>query len=173
MDIGEAINRSTKDIVKSLVLWVGIFIPIVNFWAIGYFLDVIKTTKKKTIPEFDWVNQFIEGIKGFVIIAIYMFVAVILAIVLMMVGAMLNSGIIVMLASVLSMLIYLVFGLYGFAGLLKFAVTRNIMDGFAFGALTKRVLSVDYYITIIGAAILGWVPVIGPMYSATIYGQLD
>ncbi|MCC7570101.1 DUF4013 domain-containing protein [Candidatus Micrarchaeota archaeon] len=169
--IKEGFDRSIKDIVKTIVMFVGMYIPLVNFWAMGYMLDVVQTTKKKTMPDFNWVHQFIEGIKTTVILLIYIVIGVVLTMVLGIVGAMLDP-MIGMVLGLIGMVLSILLTLMGFVGVMKYAMSRKFGDGFAIMAIIKRIISVDFIVTLI-ISILGMIPIIGPVMTATFWGKLD
>ncbi len=177
MDIGAAFNRSTKDIVKSLVLWIGMMIPIVNIWGFGYYLDCVRATKKKIFPDYDIGSQIVTGIMALIITFVYALIAIIIFVVITVIGGIIDSvlggtTIIMMLFSLIAVVIVIIIGLMCSAAVMRYAVRRQFGAAFSIGAVAKRAFTVSYIITVI-LGILNIIPIIGPMITATLFGQLD
>jgi len=177
MDIGAAFNRSTKDIVKSLVLWVAVIFPIVNIWGLGYYLDCVRATKKKIFPNYDIGSQIVTGIMALIIGFVYGLVAGIIFVIIGVIGGIIDSvlgstTIIIMLFSLIGVIIAIIIGLMGSAAVMRYAVKRQFGAAFSVGAVAKRAFTVSYIITVI-LGILNIIPIIGPMITATLFGQLD
>ena len=70
-------NNSTLSIILTLVTL------IVSFIVLGYTIDVIKrgTEGDNTLPDFDYVKQFIIGIKALILDIIYFIIPAVIAII--------------------------------------------------------------------------------------------
>ncbi len=83
MDYQQAIKKPFLDLKKLVIGIVLNIIPIVNFFAMGYVLEIAKLTlnKKNNLPEWkNWKELFIHGILATIISFIYMIPAVIVAV---------------------------------------------------------------------------------------------
>ncbi len=75
--IQEAIQKPFKDYTKLLIGAALSLVPILNFIPMGYAVKNAKTPKK--LPEFDYVNDFILGLKLSVVSLVYLAVPVVVA----------------------------------------------------------------------------------------------
>jgi len=69
MKFEKAIKRPFEDILKTVIMSLLSSIPIINFFAFGYGMEVARSTwKKKKLPEWkNWKDLWVRGFYAFVI----------------------------------------------------------------------------------------------------------
>jgi hypothetical protein len=187
VDYGGALKKPFQDITKLVIGIVLSIIPIVNFLAIGYYIEIAKKTlaKDNNLPEWtNWGGLFVQGIISIVIAIIYMIPAIIIMVLAAapligiaisaattgadptaaLSGALATAGVLLLVG--LLVLLITVF-------LLPMALIFYAKDGFGgafkFGAIIKACLTGNYIISwiivivisIILTMILGLIPIIG------------
>lgn len=72
MKFGKAVKRPFEDVLKTVIMSLLSSIPIINFFAFGYGMEVARSTwKKKKLPEWkNWKDLWVRGFCGFVIIVL-------------------------------------------------------------------------------------------------------
>ncbi len=126
-------------IIKFIIGSVLYFIPIVNFFVVGYQVQYLEENLKnpaKNLPEWDnWGNLFLRGFLCFVILFLYHLIALIPAIFTGILGGMLHSG---SMQGPVSLLVILIAILLLFLGLIvsmffaPIAIIRWIKQGYRF-----------------------------------------
>ena len=81
------VNNSTLDIILSLVTL------IVSFIVLGYSVEVIKsgTERDNTLPDFDYVKQFVIGIKALILDIIYFIIPAVITIIVASASGLFSS----------------------------------------------------------------------------------
>jgi hypothetical protein len=158
LDIGRAFTYMFDDeswIMKIVIGGILMFIPIVNFMALGYMLEALKRAADGTeipMPEWDdFGGKFIKGLVLFVIGLVYMIpiwvVACLLGGLTGLAGtaesdALLNmAGMLNTCASCLYLIWGIVVGVIMPAAYIRYAVTGEFMSAFQFGELFSFISS--------------------------------
>ncbi len=145
----------------------------------GYLLDVAQTSmkKQKKLPEFkDYVKLFVEGIKQFVILLIYLIPVIILALITGFSAAIGFGEITITL--ILLIIVGLVIGYIATGAVLRYAEKRKFSEAFNFKQITKKIFTQKFFggwiISIVIAGVikfvLGFIPIIGNILGAAIAG---
>ena len=150
-----------------------IIIGVIPLLAVeGYLVRTAKGTLKgnsKMVEWGDWVGLIIDGIKAIVIVLVYLIPAIIAFVLTVGVGILsgnTTAAITALLgAGIISLILAILGGFFGSAGVLNFAGSGNIMDGFAFGAILKKSITGKYIIGFIVAAIVSIVAGVIPLLS--------
>ncbi len=179
MDIGEALAKPLKDIQKLVIGTVVAIIPIVNLIIGGYGLE--NARKPKELPEFDWVNNWVHGLLAAVIYFVYMLIPMILVYIIlrarmfeiMTKGLSAAKGLLGY--GIIALIILLIGAIVATRALLEYAKSNyNFSAAFNFskvlseafkGAFVTKVI-IGAIISIIIAAILGLIPIIGTAIAA-------
>lgn len=192
MDFGGALKRPFSDIKKLVIGIILYWIPIISLFAVGYSLECARLTfkKKKTLPDWTgWGGLFVHGLLTAIISIIFMIPAIILfAIAVAMAGASLLStlatGSITALTGlmtsapmfILSGLLFLLTAYVTPSAVLGYAKKFKFGDAFCFGTVFKKAFTGKYFVawlvstivTIVLAAILGLIPIVGPAVAGFI-----
>ncbi len=181
MEFIEAIKRPFSDIKKWLIGCVLSIIPIVNFFSLGYQLEVgrLSLKKNRSLPEWeDWGDLFVKGLLWFVLAFVYMLPAAIIGVIGIAIGA---TAFVAALAGGSESSVTMLSALLGLiaAYLLPSAIFNWLKEGkfgagFNFGAVLKRALTGSYFVAwlvsmviwVVLALILSFIPLIGRPIAA-------
>ena len=130
----------------------------------GYSLNVIKKGIDNSIeiPEFDFANNFVDGIKLLVIDIVYFLIPTVITIALLFIFGAIGAGLDKMAGSlgiwtVVAVIIFIIFGLFGIVAQARFAMSRSIGDALSIGEVfddVKRIGIVKILIFLIVVSIL-------------------
>jgi len=152
LDIGRSFTYMFEDeswIMKIVIGGILLFIPIINFMALGYVLEALKRTADGMdipLPEWDdFGGKFIKGLMAFLIALVYN-IPTILAVCLQtgliaMAGAA-ESDALMSMTGLVTACVYCVVPLWGIvvvlvlpAAIIRYAVTGEFMSAFQFGEI--------------------------------------
>ena len=175
----------------SFIVIIGFIIAILcSFVMAGYSVNVTKKgiDKSNEIPDFDFKNNFIEGLKLFVVVVIYFLIPIIITSVLLFIlgGTITGYDLAGALGiwTVFTTIIFIIFGIFGIIAQARFAVSRSIGDALSIGKVfadVKRIgifkillflivvsILIVVYIALLKAVIV--VPVIGTVLIDILIG---
>ena len=160
-------KNSTLDIILTLVTL------IVSFVVLGYSIDVIKggTEVSDTLPDFDYVKQFVIGIKALILDIIYFIIPAVIVIIVASASGLFTSFTKIIYASteaiannatnlnmimaaipksamnsftnaltvtlIVAIILFIIFSLMSFTGLVRFAKTGSGTEGLRFREILK------------------------------------
>lgn len=176
----------------SFIVLIGLIIAILfSFVMAGYSVNLTKKgiDKSNEIPNFDYVNNFIDGLKLFVVYLVYFIIPTIITLVLLFLFGAIGAGFNQVVGSlgiwvVFAVIIFILFGIFELAAQARFAISHsisyalNIGEVFAdvkrIGILKIILFSIVVWILLfVYAALLGIVtvvPVIGTVLTDIILG---
>ena len=176
LDIGRSFTYMFEDeswIMKIVVGGILLFIPIVNFMALGYMVEALKRSADGMdvpLPEWDdFGGKFMKGLMLLVIGIVYTIpiwlVACVIWVLLFVAGAaesdtlMSLAGLVSTCASCLYLVWIIVVWILGPAAWIRYAVTGEFMSAFQFGELFSFIKSnvANYIVAIILAGVAGFV----------------
>ncbi|PKL64094.1 MAG: hypothetical protein CVV32_10580 [Methanomicrobiales archaeon HGW-Methanomicrobiales-3] len=158
--LGDSFEYTKEALMEKWVKWILLIIP---FMTHGYALEIFKATKPA--PEInDWVANFINGIKLFIIAIVYFIPVIIIGViaVLPVVGAAITgdssaiaaAGLLflvgMLVCVLLTILIYLIIPF----ALIRFARTESFGEAFNFGAVLASIGKVGWISYIIALIVL-------------------
>lgn len=121
---GVAANNATTVLVSEIL---GVVVMLlVGFVVMGYQLDVIDygIMRKNTAPEVDFKGQFMKGLKVFVVYVVYLIIPIIIAAIL---SFIFQSW----LSLILSIIVYIIFGLALVMAQCRLAKTEELVSALA------------------------------------------
>lgn len=157
----------------------------------GYSVDVIKNAIGRSIeiPDFDFMTNFINGLKALVISIVYMIIPIIIAIILLVIFGALGAGIDHMVASlgfasIIIFVLFVLFGIFEIVALARFADTGDLGAALSFGDVfedAKRIgilkiilaLIILFIIIIVASlllSLLSFIPYIGVIIGSILIG---
>ena len=176
LDIGRSFTYMFEDeswIMKIVVGGILLFIPIVNFMALGYMVEALKRSADGMdvpLPEWDdFGGKFMKGLMLLVIGIVYTIpiwlVACVIWVLLFVAGAaesdtlMSLAGLVSTCASCLYLVWIIVVWILMPAAWIRYAVTGEFMSAFQFGELFSFIKSnvANYIVAIILAGVAGFV----------------
>lgn len=186
----EAFKRPFTDFTKLLIGILLMIVPIINFFALGYLLECVRTASKKQFEMPTWENWGDLFVNGFfsVIISILYLIPALLAFTFALFGSILyviqgefssvifHSIPIAILGGVLAIL-----GIYlGTIAIIAFATTKEFKDAFDFKKVFAVALSPAFllnailgiFIYIIISAILAFIPYLGAAIGSFVAGVI-
>ena len=112
----------------------------------GYALNVIKNGiyYSDEIPDFDWVNDFINGIKVLVIGLVYFIIPLIILILFAGIGGVIGSGLnhlaeAMGVSLIIAIIIAIIFAIFEIIAIARFANTGEFGAAFSFGEIFEEV----------------------------------
>ena len=151
----------------------GIIIALLIAFAIyGFELDIIKygIERNDSAPEIDFVRQFINGVKLFVVAFIYLLIPIIIALILSVVFQH-------WLAAIIDLILFVVFGLAAIMALCRLAKTEELGYALNVGEAIADISSVGFLrllaflvIVIVFAFVLYTIAVLIASWNATVGG---
>ncbi|MDO5859414.1 DUF4013 domain-containing protein [Methanobrevibacter sp.] len=152
---------------------IGIIIALlIGFMISGYQLDIIKygINREDRGPEIDFVRQFINGVKLFVVNIVYFIVPIII-------GAILAIIFQHWLSSVLTTILFIIFGLAAIMGQCRLAKSEDLMYAISIGEAIGDISKVGFIkliifliLVFILAFILSFVGLAISQWNATVGG---
>jgi hypothetical protein len=192
--IGIATGSAAVMIIFFLIM--GIFAFIIGLIYSGYGLSIIRDTISdidETLPEFDWANNLVDGLKVFVLYFLYMLIPGLIYFVLMIifgfssVALISSAGAGAFIASIFGVIIIVVivaviFELFATIAMARLAETGRFGSIFEFSEINQTISNIGWgnYIIwfillmiicmVIGfvAGLVGWIPIIGQILVALI-----
>ena len=176
----------------SFIVLIALIIAILfSFVMAGYSVNLTKKgiDNSNEIPNFDYANNFIDGLKLFVIYLVYFIIPTIITLVLLFMFGAIGAGFNQIVGSlgiwvVFAVIIFILFGIFELVAQARFAISNSIKDALNIGevfAEVKRIgilkiilFSIVVWILLfVYAALLGIVtvvPVIGTVLTDIILG---
>lgn len=112
----------------------------------GYSLDITKRTieNSNTIPNFDFLVNFADGIKVLIVGLVYLIVPIIITIILLIITGAIGAGLDHVFASLgigilISIILFIVFGIFEVVAQARLAQSGNIGDALDIGAVFEDV----------------------------------
>lgn len=154
---------------------IGIIIAlIIGFFINGYELDIVKygIHRSNTAPEIDFVRQFVNGVKLFVVVVVYFLIPIIIAAILAIIFQH-------WLSLILSVIVFIVFALAAFMGNCRLAKTEDLgyalSIGEAIGDISKvgigklilfilAVFVLYLIVFLLGSALSHWNSIVGGIF---------
>ncbi len=131
----ETSKKLLDDTPKLLILAVIAIIPILNLILLGYFARIIKDGSSDLPPLSDYAGLFIDGLKIFLILLIYLLIPLILIFTGIWV-TVISGGFafpLIALGAILSLLIALIAAM----GIVHMVYTENLVKAFSFGEIIE------------------------------------
>ena len=135
-----------------------------SFVMAGYSVNVTKRgiDNSNDIPSFDFKDNFIDGLKLFVVFVVYFIIPTIITIALLIVFGLIGAGFRQMLGSlgiwaVLAVIIFIIFGIFAIIAQARFAISRSIGDALSIGEVfadVKRIGILNIILFLIVVSIL-------------------
>ena len=168
------VNDGTLAMISSLVTL------IVSFIVLGYSVDVVKggVEGDDTLPDFDYVRQFIIGIKALILDIIYFIIPAVIVIIVASASGLISSFTKIVYAGInatskgannltmimtaipqstmntftnaltvtliIGIIVFVIFSLMSFTGLVRFAKSGSGIEGLRFKAILKDMLNVGF-----------------------------
>lgn len=150
---------------NSFMAIIGIIIAIVfSVILSGYSIDVIKRgiDNSNEIPDFDFANNFVDGIKVLIIGLVYFIIPIIITLVLLFMFGAIGAGLDKMAGSlgiwaVFAVIIFIIFGIFAIIAEARFAISRSIGDALSIGEVfadVKRIGILNIILFLIVVSIL-------------------
>ena len=147
---------------NSFMAIIGIIIAIVfSVILSGYSIDVIKRgiDNSNEIPDFDFANNFVEGIKVLIIGLVYFIIPIIITLVLLFMFGAIGAGLDKMAGSlgIWAVIIFIIFGIFAIIAEARFAISRSIGDALSIGEVfadVKRIGILNIILFLIVVSIL-------------------
>ncbi len=166
VEIVLALKRPLKDFKKLLIAILLCWLPIINFWTIGYFFECAKSAMKKKfeLPEWkNWSQLWVNGLLGSIILIIYCIpiliviaiaIVIVLSLKLFSTGASTLTGTGTIVVAILIFLVLLLFFVifavfYGYISpmaIMHFINKNKFGDAFNFKLIFKRAFTQSYLI---------------------------
>ena len=157
---------------------------------LGYSINVIKRgiDNSNEIPDFDFVNNFVDGLKLILIGFVYFIIPLIITLVLLFVFGAIGSGLNQVVGSLgiwaLIAVIFIIFGIFAIVAQARFAISHSISDALSIGEVfedVKRIgiLKIILFLIVVSIlisvlalilAIITVIPVIGVMIIDLLLG---
>jgi len=134
----EGIETSKKlldDTPKLLLLVVIATIPVVNLILLGYFARIIRDGSSDPPPLFDYITLFIEGLKIFVALIIYLLIPLIL--IFVGIWTTVISGGFALPFFILGAFLSLLIALIAAVGIVHMIYTQSFAKAFSFGEIIE------------------------------------
>ncbi len=184
--LGEIFGQDSFIVVIAFIIAV-----LFSFVVAGYTVNVTKRgiDNSKEIPGFDFKNNFVDGLKLFVVFLFYFIIPIIITLVLLFMFGAIGAGFDHMIGSlgiwaVFALIIFIVFGILGVVAQSRYAISHSIGYAINIGEVVEDVkrigilkiilfLIVEHILLIVYALILGVVtvvPAIGTMITDVILG---
>lgn len=136
--------------ITNALYFIGIVVSVIfSLIFMGYALGIIQRTLEYSdeLPMLDPVNNFIDGIKVLVIGIVYLFIPVVISLVLAIItgaiGAGLNNvGASVVVAGIITIIVFIAFGIFEIIAIARFAKTKEFGDAFNFGEIIEDMKSI-------------------------------
>ncbi|WP_458452959.1 DUF4013 domain-containing protein [Methanobrevibacter sp.] len=175
----------------ALVALGGVISLIFTLILSGYSLSVINYGIRRSdeIPDFDFVKNFIDGIKVLIIEIVYFIIPLLITIVLAFITGAIGQGLDHLAAGlgvglIISFILIVLFSLFEFVALARFAKTEEFGDAFNFSEIFEEIkqigivkilalVIISLVIMIIAAiviSLIGLVPFIGIIIADIIIG---
>ena len=149
----------------SFMTIIGVLIAIVfSIIVTGYAIDVLKKgiDHSNEIPDFDFSNNFIDGIKLLIVEFVYFLIPLIVTLILLLPFGVIGAGLDKMAGAlgiwaVLVFILFIIFGIFGMIAQARFAVSRSMGDALSIGEVIadiKRIGVLNILLFIIVVAIL-------------------
>jgi hypothetical protein len=177
---------------NSFMAIIGIIIAIVfSVILSGYSIDVIKRgiDNSNEIPDFDFANNFVDGLKLILIGFVYFIIPLIITLVLLFVFGAIGSGLNQVVGSLgiwalIAVIIFIIFGIFAIVAQARFAISHSISDALSIGEVfedVKRIgiLKIILFLIVVSIlisvlalilAIITVIPVIGVMIIDLLLG---
>ncbi|WP_407431606.1 DUF4013 domain-containing protein [Methanobrevibacter sp.] len=184
--LGEVFGQDSFIVIIAFIIAV-----LFSFVMAGYSVNVTKKgiENSKGIPSYDLKNNFIDGLKLFVVFLFYFIIPIIITLVLLVVFDAFGEGFGHITAALgiwalVAIIIFIIFGILGVAAQARYAISRSIGYAISIGDVVgdvKRIgilkiilfLIVEFILLIVYSLILEVVPVvpvIGTMVTDVILG---
>lgn len=147
-----------------LVIIAFIISVLFSFVMAGYSLNVLKNGIDNSIeiPEFDFANNFVDGIKLLVIYIVYFIIPTVITIALLFIFGAIEAGLDKMVGSlgiwtVVAVILFIIFGIFGTVAQARFAMSNSIGNALSIGEVfddVKRIGIVKILIFLIVVSIL-------------------
>lgn len=126
----------------------------------GYGLNVIKNTLNfsDALPDIDPVNNFIDGIKVFIISLVYFLIPFIITFILALITGAIGVGLdhigaAVIITVFISVIVFILFSLFEVIALARFAKTEQFGDAFNLGEIVEDIKKIGF-VKLIGLIII-------------------
>ncbi|WP_407415922.1 DUF4013 domain-containing protein [Methanobrevibacter sp.] len=184
--LGEIFGQDSFIVIIAFIIAV-----LFSFVVAGYTVNVTKRgiDNSKEIPGFDFKNNFIDGLKLFVVFLFYFIIPIIITLVLLFMFGVIGAGFGHIVGSlgiwaVFALIIFIVFGILGVVAQSRYAISHSIGYAINIGEVVEDVkrigilkiilfLIVEHILLIVYVLILGVVtvvPAIGTMITDVILG---
>ena len=158
---------------------------------LGYSINVIKKgiDNSNEIPDFDFANNFVDGLKLMLIGFVYFIIPLIITLVLLFVFGAIGSGLNQVVGSLgiwalIAVIIFIIFGIFAIVAQARFAISHSISDALSIGEVfedVKRIgiLKIILFLIVVSIlisvlalilAIITVIPVIGVMIIDLLLG---
>ena len=125
----------------SFIVLIALIIAILfSFVMIGYSVNITKKgiDNSKEFPNFDYVNNFIDGLKLFVVYLVYFIIPTIITLALLFMFDAIGTGFNQVMGSlriwvVFAVIIFILFGIFALAAQARFAISHSISDALNIG----------------------------------------
>ena len=176
---------------ESFMVILGFIIAVLfSIVMLGYSINVIKRgiDNSNEIPDFDFVNNFVDGLKLILIGFVYFIIPLIITLVLLFVFGAIGSGLNQVVGSLgiwaLIAVIFIIFGIFAIVAQARFAISHSISDALSIGEVfedVKRIgiLKIILFLIVVSIlisvlalilAIITVIPVIGVMIIDLLLG---
>jgi hypothetical protein len=176
---------------ESFMVILGFIIAVLfSIVMLGYSINVIKKgiDNSNEIPDFDFANNFVDGLKLMLIGFVYFIIPLIITLVLLFVFGAIGSGLNQVVGSLgiwaLIAVIFIIFGIFAIVAQARFAISHSISDALSIGEVfedVKRIgiLKIILFLIVVSIlisvlalilAIITVIPVIGVMIIDLLLG---
>ncbi len=176
---------------ESFMVILGFIIAVLfSIVMLGYSINVIKRGIDNSIeiPDFDFANNFVDGLKLILIGFVYFIIPLIITLVLLFVFGAIGSGLNQVVGSLgiwaLIAVIFIIFGIFAIVAQARFAISHSISDALSIGEVfedVKRIgiLKIILFLIVVSIlisvlalilAIITVIPVIGVMIIDLLLG---
>lgn len=150
---------------ESFMVILGFIIAVLfSIVMLGYSINVIKKgiDNSNEIPDFDFANNFVDGIKVLIIGLVYFIIPIIITLVLLFMFGAIGAGLDKMAGSlgiwaVFAVIIFIIFGIFAIIAEARFAISRSIGDALSIGEVfadVKRIGILNIILFLIVVSIL-------------------
>ena len=177
---------------ESFMVILGFIIAVLfSIVMLGYSINVIKNgiDNSNEIPDFDFANNFVDGLKLILIGFVYFIIPLIITLVLLFVFGAIGSGLNQVVGSLgiwalIAVIIFIIFGIFAIVAQARFAISHSISDALSIGEVfedVKRIgiLKIILFLIVVSIlisvlalilAIITVIPVIGVMIIDLLLG---
>lgn len=177
---------------ESFMVILGFIIAVLfSIVMLGYSINVIKKgiDNSNEIPDFDFANNFVDGLKLMLIGFVYFIIPLIITLVLLFVFGAIGSGLNQVVGSLgiwalIAVIIFIIFGIFAIVAQARFAISHSISDALSIGEVfedVKRIgiLKIILFLIVVSIlisvlalilAIITVIPVIGVMIIDLLLG---